>query len=127
MKHLFDPRAGSSRDFPDFLIFPMTDWHARMQRSQFLAQALAAQGHRCFLLNPHLGREFRNTGQGTAQLARLGPNVYELHVRLPREPVYHHRNLTASEAEIIAASVADLIGSGRHFGVNADRQFSCMA
>jgi O-antigen biosynthesis protein len=106
-EHLLEPPPASR----DFLILPMTDWHARMQRSQFLAQALATQGHRCFLLNPHLGREFRGTGEGRAHLARLAPNVYELHVRLPREPVYHHRNLTAEEAEILTTSVTDLIRS----------------
>ena len=105
--HLFEAQRSSR----DFLILPMTDWHARMQRSQFLAQALAAQGHRCFLLNPHLGREFRGTGEARAQLARLAPNIYELHVRLPREPVYHHRKLTPEEAEILAASMSDLIRS----------------
>ncbi len=106
-EHLLEPPLASR----DFLILPMTDWHARMQRSQYLAQALAAQGHRCFLLNPHLGREFRDTGQATARLARLAPNVYELHVRLPREPVYHHRNLTPEESEILATSVARLVHS----------------
>lgn len=36
----------------------MTDWHARMQRAQHLARALAGLGYRCFYLNPNLGREF---------------------------------------------------------------------
>lgn len=104
--HLLDPRGPSSRDF---LILPMTDWHARMQRSQFLAQALAADGHRCFLLNPHLGREFRHASQAAPQLARLAANVYELHIRLPREPVYHHRSLTEAESGMLARAVEELV------------------
>ena len=108
---LLDRPGLSSRDF---LILPMTDWHARMQRSQFLAQALAADGHRCFLLNPHLGREFGGAaGETNAQLARLAPNIYELHIRLPREPVYHHRNLTEDESEILAGAVGSLARSAR--------------
>ena len=106
---LLDPPAPFSRDF---LILPMTDWHTRIQRSQFLAQTLAALGHRCFLLNPHLGREFRGSASGPPLLARISPNVYELHVRLPREPVYHHRNLSESESQILAGAVTELVASG---------------
>ena len=96
----------------DFLIFPMTDWHARIQRSQFFAKTLAAFGHRCFLLNPHLGREFRGGGEAPVQLARLAENIYELHVRLPREPVYHHRNLSEKESQMLCAAVLTLIEHG---------------
>jgi glycosyltransferase involved in cell wall biosynthesis len=97
----------------DFLIFPMTDWHARQQRTQFFAQALAALGHRCFILNPHLGREFRGPEKHSALLGRLAKNIYELHVRLPREPVYHHRNLTEAESKTLATVVLGLVEKGR--------------
>lgn len=109
-EHLLDPPTPGSRDF---LMLPMTDWHVRIQRSHFLAQALAARGHRCFLLNPHLGREFGSTAVKTPQLARLEANIYELHIRLPREPVYHHRSLTWDESEMLAGGVADLIASAQ--------------
>ncbi len=104
---LIDPAAPSSRDF---LFLPMTDWHTRIQRSQFLAQALAALGHRCFLLNPHLGREFQTSRQVSPQLARLKSNIYEMHVRLPREPVYHHRNLRDRESDLLAGAIGELTG-----------------
>jgi hypothetical protein len=107
---LLDPaRPGA----PDFLIYPMTDWHARIQRSQFFAKTLAALGHRCFLLNPHLGREFPAMGRETPRLARLAQNIYELHVRLPDEPVYHHRRLRESESKALAEAVSQLIVAGR--------------
>ena len=96
----------------DFLIYPMSDWHVRIQRPQFLAKSLAALGHRCFLLNPHLGREFPGTGEDSPQLARLEPGIYELHVRLPDEPVYHHRRLRASESDMLARAVSQLIDAG---------------
>ena len=43
---------------PDLLFYPMTDWHARIQRTQHLVRAFAALGFRCIYINPHLGREF---------------------------------------------------------------------
>jgi glycosyltransferase involved in cell wall biosynthesis len=88
----------------DFLFLSMTDWHVRIQRPQFLAKALASMGHRCFFLNPHLGREFRRSSDISPQLARLDANIYELHVRLPREPVFHHRLLHEEEiGELVQA------------------------
>jgi glycosyltransferase involved in cell wall biosynthesis len=89
---------------PDLLFLPMTDWHARTQRTQHLALALAAAGHRCFYLNPHLGFEF----PGVCGLHRghrisvLAPQLFELHLRLPREPVIHHRLPTLRENKILA-------------------------
>jgi glycosyltransferase involved in cell wall biosynthesis len=106
---LLDPALPGSLSF---LIYPMSDWHARIQRSQFFAKTLAAQGHRCFLLNPHLGREFPGMNGEPPRLARLAENIYELHIRLPDEPVYHHRNLRESESETLAGAVSQLIDAG---------------
>src|SRR5438552_15765861 len=50
--------ANGNSGRPDLLFLPMTDWHARIQRSQHLAMSFGALGARCFYLNPHLGREF---------------------------------------------------------------------
>jgi len=97
----------------NFLIYSMSDWHARIQRTQFFAKNLAALGHRCFLLNPHLGREFPGMSGDSPRLARLAEGIYELHVRLPHEPVYHHRSLRESESEILASAVSQLIEVGR--------------
>jgi O-antigen biosynthesis protein len=101
-----------------FLIYPMSDWHARIQRSQFLAKTLATLGHRCFILNPHLGREFPGMGGDSIRLARLAENIYELHVRLPDEPVYHHRNLREGESELLTSAVSQLIDRGQLSHVN---------
>ena len=88
--------------FPEFI--SAQDWHARIQRTQFFAKALASLGHRCFLLNPHLGREFPGMDPECTRLARLSENIYELHIRLPDEPVYHHSNLNENEWVMLAAA-----------------------
>jgi glycosyltransferase involved in cell wall biosynthesis len=103
------PESPSS--LPDLLFYPMTDWHARIQRTQHLARAFAAMGYRVICLSPHLGREFESSPLFDAahRLSRLEENVFELHVRLPREPVYHHRLLTAAEEAIVADAVARVL------------------
>jgi len=98
---------------PDLLFLPMTDWHTRIQRTQHLARILAAAGHRCFYVNPHLGREFPQPwpfGE-SRRLRLLQPGIVEVHVRLPREPVFHHRMLTAGESERLASALNPLFDS----------------
>jgi len=97
------PQPGLS----DVLILPMTDWHHRLQRSQHLALALARQGRRCFLLNPHLGREYPQSPwrRRPPALAKLGDRVFEIHAPLRAEPVFHHRLLAPSESLAVADAV----------------------
>lgn len=92
---------------PDVLFLPMTDWHTRIQRSQQLSMALAGLGHRCLYLNPHLGREFPRPYRFSqrAALCRLEERIGELHVHLPREPVFHRRRLSQDEARRILATL----------------------
>jgi O-antigen biosynthesis protein len=102
------PQAGPIQtDRPAFLFFPMTDWHTRLQRSQHLARALAAQGHECLYLSPHLGREFPEPYPFSSRFEarRLSDRITELHVHLPAEPVYHHRQLTPGETAQIAEAL----------------------
>jgi glycosyltransferase involved in cell wall biosynthesis len=96
---------------PDILFLPMTDWHTRIQRTQHLARAFAARGHRCFYLNPHLGREFPETYPFThsPQLRELEPRIFELHVHLPLEPVFHERLLSAAESARISSSIMQVL------------------
>ena len=96
---------------PSFLFLPMADWHTRIQRSQHLARAFARGGHRCFFLNPHLGREFRHTRlrEKGHRVALLEPGIVELHVRLPREPVFHHRLLSGAENRIVLTALETLM------------------
>ena len=84
---------------PDLVFYPMTDWHERNQRSRQLALAFGELGYRCIYLSPHLGREFERSPlfDRSPRLSQLAPNVFELHVRLPREPVYHFRMLRQEE------------------------------
>lgn len=99
---------------PDVLFLPMTDWHARTQRTQHLALSLAAAGHRCFYLNPHLGFEFPGICglKREHRLSVLAPRIFELHVRLPREPLIHHRLPTRGENRILADALLHLVRSG---------------
>jgi glycosyltransferase involved in cell wall biosynthesis len=92
---------------PDILILPMTDWHARMQRAQHLARALAGLGYRCFYLNPNLGREFPQPVwlSDSPRVCRLEAGVWEIHAGLVREPVFHHRMLTGKETRKVLENV----------------------
>jgi glycosyltransferase involved in cell wall biosynthesis len=95
---------------PSFLFLPMSDWHARLQRPQHLASALADTGHVSYFLNPHLGRQFPTTYAFNRQsrLVHIASSVIEAHVRLPAEPVYHHRMLTAYESTALADAFTEL-------------------
>jgi glycosyltransferase involved in cell wall biosynthesis len=93
---------------PGVVFYPMNDWHARFQRTQQLATALSRAGYRCLYLNPNLGRQFEQLRYQSPEhrIGILGEDLYELHVRLPREPVFHHRRLTAAETAIVQDAVA---------------------
>src|SRR5262252_9171002 len=75
------------RKRPAFLFFPMTDWHARMQRSQQLAKALAETGHLCIYVNPHLGLEYETPFALSPEprLCKIGDGIFEFHIHLPGE------------------------------------------
>ncbi|MEZ5355000.1 MAG: glycosyltransferase [Bryobacteraceae bacterium] len=95
---------------PVFLFLPMIDWHSRIQRSQQLARALSASGSRCFYLNPNMGRQFPTLYRFDRgpKASRIGDAIFELHVRLPREPVFHHRILSDLESSLLAGQLARL-------------------
>ena len=97
----------STSGLPDLLFYPMTDWHTRTQRTQHLIQTFADMGYRCLLVNPHLGREFETIPllDKEHRLSRLQPNIFELHIRLPREPVFHHRLLAPDEEDILFSAI----------------------
>ena len=104
---VLDPRLNQAV----ILFLPMNDWHTRIQRTQHLARALSQRGYRCFYLNPHLGREFPSgfRSDHSARLTQLDENLIELHVHLPREPVFHHRCLSESESERVAGAVTEVL------------------
>lgn len=91
----------------------MTDWHTRIQRAQHFARQLAALGHRCFYLNPNLGREFPQPSLVGPKLAvhELEQDVYEVHIALPREPVFHHRLLSESESAAVAGALEETLAA----------------
>ncbi len=104
----------SPSKLPDLLFYPMNDWHGRVQRAQHLVRALAGLGYRSIYLNPHLGREFETTPLFDAahRLTFVEKNIFELHVRLPREPVFHDRLLTAGEEDTIARLLKGILPAG---------------
>ena len=106
----------STSSLPDLLFYPMTDWHTRIQRTQHLVRAFAGLGFRCIFINPHLGREFETTPlfDKAHRLAQLEPNIFELHIRLPREPVFHDRLLTRFEEDIIASAIRQILPENAH-------------
>jgi len=106
------PKRAGAR--PDLVFLPMVDWHMRFQRSQHLVTALAGLGHRCIYVSPHLGREFESVPlfDDAHRLSRLGDRIYELHVRLPREPVFHHRRLNDREDAIVADAIGRVLPEG---------------
>jgi len=110
--------APPQSDLPDLMFFPMTDWHERNQRSRQLALAFSSLGYRCIYLSPHLGREFESSPlfDRNPRLSQLAPNVFELHVRLRREPVYHFRMLLPDEEARLATVLRGLL-PGRRRGV----------
>lgn len=99
----------------DIILYPMTDWHTRVQRSQQLALAFASLGHRVIVLNPHLGRQFDTVPlvDRSHRLSRLHERIVELHVRLRREPVFHHRRLSAREDRVLGEAVELLLAAMR--------------
>ena len=93
-----------------FLFLPMTDWHTRIQRTQHLARTIASRGRQCMIVNPHLGREFPQPYlfSRPSRLLQLAPNLTELHVHLPLEPVFHQRLLDSSETDRISHAIESL-------------------
>lgn len=102
-------------DEADLLFFPMTDWHTRIQRTQHLARTLAGLGHRCFYVNPHLGRQFHQPYPFSRKrrAKQLEPGVVEAHIHLPREPVFHHRALSGSETGQLVREIEALLDAHR--------------
>ena len=99
---------------PYLLFYPMTDWHSRTQRTQHLVSAFAGLGFPCLYLNPHLGREFDTAPlfDRAHRLSQLEDRIFELHVRLPREPVFHDRLLTAEEEHILFSALRQVLPAG---------------
>jgi glycosyltransferase involved in cell wall biosynthesis len=93
------------------LVFPMSDWHFRIQRTQQLSRAFSALGYHVVYLNPHLGREYLTPlwWKLKPRLMRIEPGIFELHVPLLRQPVYHHRLPSAEESSRIAGFVRALV------------------
>ena len=93
------------------MFFPLVDWHARLQRSQHLAKALADMGHLCIYVNPHLGLEYYSPQllSPEARLSVLYPGIFELHVHLPAEHPIDARRLRPPEVARIVRAIDILL------------------
>jgi len=62
-------------------------------------------------LNPHLGRQFAESplAHREARLSELGRRIWEVHVPLKREPVFHHRLLREQESDELAEALIDVL------------------
>lgn len=110
IQKLVGPQS-SQRNQPDWLFLGMVDWHTRLQRPQQLAIACSETGARCFYFNINLGRQYASTPVSgrRPRLSKLAERIYELHVPLPREPVFHERLLTRSECASIVQSISEML------------------
>ena len=104
------PLREKTRDLA-IIFLPMNDWHGRVQRTQHLARDLARRGFPVIYVNPHLGREFPDIFRRGEEekLMQIEGNLVELHIHLPREPVFHHRLLTRDESARISGAVTNAL------------------
>ncbi len=107
----FSPPSQQSYGDLTFIFLPMNDWHTRTQRNQHLARDLARRGYPVIYVNPHLGREFPDIFRRgeKERLMRIENNLLELHIHLPREPVFHHRLLTSCESGRISGAITNVL------------------
>jgi glycosyltransferase involved in cell wall biosynthesis len=103
--------SGRIPDHRTFFFFPLADWHARMQRSQQLAKALADLGHFCIYINPHLGLEYPSPPIASTEprISVLHPGIFELHIRLPAEHAIDSRCLQMPEAARVLTAVRAVV------------------
>lgn len=96
-----------SRRSRDWIFLGMVDWHTRLQRTQQFAIASAAQGDRSFFLNVNLGRQYAESPMHDrpSKFGKLADGIWELHIPLPTEPVFHHGMLTPSEEELLCTTM----------------------
>jgi glycosyltransferase involved in cell wall biosynthesis len=89
----------------------MNEWHVRIQRSQQLATCFSKLGYNTIYINPGMGRQFDTPyfTDRSHRISTISHNLFELHIRLPREPVFHHRTLTANESNIINKAIGSVL------------------
>ncbi|MHB1121604.1 MAG: glycosyltransferase [Ramlibacter sp.] len=83
------------------LVFPVIDWHFRIQRPQHLARELARQGHRVI----YLSTTFAN-GSGPAASRLLespAPNVHLVQLALPGTAPNIYEDLLSTEQAVLLA------------------------
>src|SRR5205085_11232646 len=93
------------------LFLPCVGWHVRMQRTNHLSLQLEKLGYSCFHLNPYMGQQFPRPylTDPRHRIGMLGTRTAELHLRLKREPIYHHRLLTGAEVETLAEAIGETL------------------
>lgn len=94
-------------ELPGVVLLPMNDWHSRFQRTQHLARNFVRLGYRAAYANPHFGRQCGSSHafDPSHRLSAIEDNLFEVHPRLPSEPVFHERVLTRAESERVAEAL----------------------
>lgn len=85
----------------DVVVFPVIDWHFRVQRPQHIAKGFAANGHRVFYLSVSFGPEVPSA----KLLERVDERVfiYQLSIPLPHPTIYEEMPDRQQEAFLIEA------------------------
>ncbi|MDR7420598.1 MAG: glycosyltransferase [Armatimonadota bacterium] len=85
--------AAPARTRYDVIVFPVTNWHFRIQRPQQLARRFARHGHRVFYVSVEFDDQMSAPGAPAPyRMSRIARDIYD--VRLPGPPrlnVYHDR------------------------------------
>lgn len=95
----------SQRQFPpreqgclDIIIFPIIDWHFRIQRPQHLARELAAAGHRVFYLSTQY--ETRADANEFSWFETPEPGVYLVKLRIKNRRAHNLYNDNLQERDL---------------------------
>lgn len=89
----------------DIFIFPVIDWHFRIQRPQHLARQLAEKGHRVF----YFSTTFQRKDAGITVLEQLDERIFLCQLHLPDpHPTIYEQAPTQSQVDFMTQSLDQL-------------------
>ncbi|RAP58428.1 glycosyltransferase [Oleiagrimonas sp. MCCC 1A03011] len=95
------------RDYRDYFVFSVIDWHFRTQRPQHLARELARTGHRVF----YISNNFIDSAVPGFEVEQLDDDgrLFQVHLNLQGAPAIYHALPTRDEQDSLRASMAALL------------------
>lgn len=94
----------------DVIVFPVIDWHFRVQRPQHLAKGLAGNGHRVF----YLSVLFEAGEPGIKLLEQVDDRVFICQVVFPEpHPSIYEQMPSESQKDFLVKALDELISSAR--------------